>query len=128
MHALLNVADREGGIGSQVRVIAQAQSSSSATTSEAIAKVEKKDKLSVFLFGNDYSSLNKIRNEVKATQRRISEIETLIASTTVSASSKVELEAQLSVLKAEQVTLENYVTAHENEFSVFGWFMKVFAK
>ncbi len=130
VHSLLNVADREWGIGEQVRVIARAQSSSSASTSEAIAKVESKDKLAIFLFGNDYKSLNKIRNEIKKTEKRITDLENMIASTSTVLldSDKVELQSQLAILKTNEVNLEGYVTAHEDQFSVFGWFTRLFVK
>ncbi len=128
VHSLLNVAGKGYGIGEQVRVIAEAQSSSSASTSDAIAKVENRNSVAIFLLGNDYSSLNKIRNEIKATEKRIADLETLVTSTWISMADKVEVEAQLTVLKADQVKLEAYVKAHEDEFSVFGWFTKLFVK
>src|SRR3989338_8415290 len=40
VQSLLNVANREGGIGAQVRVIAQTQSNAASTSAEAITKVE----------------------------------------------------------------------------------------
>ncbi len=46
---LLQIADREGGIGEQVRVIAQQQNESNATTTKAIEKVQSRNKIKTFL-------------------------------------------------------------------------------
>ncbi len=128
VQGLLKIADREPGIGSEVRVIAQEQGNSSSTTADAIVKVESRGKLQAFLFGTDYKNTGVIRSELAKTGKRIARLEALASSTSISVQDKTELEVQISTLKAEEVKLNAFIAAHEDTFSLFGWFAKVFVK
>ncbi len=125
---LLSIANREGGIGSEVRVIAKEQSSSSSSTVEAIAKVESRGGFMAFLFGTDYKNIGVIRSELANTDKRIARLSAIASSASISAQTKVELNAQITALKAAEVKLDAFVNAHENQFSVFGWFVKLFVR
>ncbi len=127
VESLLNVADREGGIGEQVREIAKEQNDSATTTASAMEKVEERGSLRIFFFGSDYKNLGVIRSELATTTNNISRLKSLLDKTTNTAD-KVELNAQIQVLEDEQVKVNVYVSTHENIFSLFGWFVKLFAK
>lgn len=127
VRSLLAVADREGGIGAQVREIAKAQNDSTTTTDSAIAKVEDRSSFRTFFFGSDYKDLGIIRSEIIKTSNNIAKLKNLLASTT-SATNQTELGAQIKVLEAEQIKLNAYVTTHENYFSLFGWAIRPFTE
>jgi len=127
VQSLLKVADRERGIGAQVRVIAKAQSDSASTSAEAIAKVEKRSALQTFLFGSDYRNLGVLRSEIATTTNNIRQLKDLLDKAT-SVADKAELSAQIQVLEDSQAKLEAYVEAQENVFSFFGWFSRIFSK
>ncbi|MDD5068341.1 MAG: hypothetical protein PHS53_02885 [Candidatus Pacebacteria bacterium] len=122
---LLAVADREGGIGAEVRAVAQAQNDSATTTASAMAKVEERGAVRTFLFGSDYKNLGVIRSQIAVTSNNIDRLKKLLDRTT-SVEARAELNAQIQVLQDEQVKLDAFVTAHEDTFSVFGWFVKLF--
>lgn len=66
---LLKVASRqEGGIGDQVRVVAQQQNDSKEREAQAIEKVQKRGKFRTFLIGTDYKNLGQLRNETVQTR------------------------------------------------------------
>lgn len=125
--SLLTIADREGGIGSQVRVVATSQQNSASTSANAIAKVENRGSIRNFFFGSDYKSLGDIRSEMATTSANIAKLKSLLAGAT-NDSDKAELSAQIQVLENSQVQVEAFVKAHESSFSLFGWFTKRFAK
>ncbi len=127
VQSLRTVADHEGIIGTQVRVIAEAQDNEASTSAEAITRVANKGKFSTFLFGSDYASLGQLRSEMVTTQNNIDQLKTLLTQATT-ATDKAELAAQIKVLEDSQVKLDAFVTAHENTFSLFGWFTRWFAK
>lgn len=120
---LLKVADRERGIGAQVRVIAQEQQKSSETSANAIAKVESRSKLKTFFVGSDYKNLGTLRSEMVKTEAQIKQLEQL-ATKAVTASAKATLTAQIAVLKAAQLKLNTFIEAHAKTFSLFGWLAK----
>lgn len=125
--SLLSVADREGGIGKQVREIAQKQNDSASTTADAVNKVDEKGAFRTFFFGSDYKNLNVIKNELATTTENINQLKNILASTT-NATDTVALNTQIKVLETEQTKLSDYVSNHENSFSLFGWFTKLFNK
>src|SRR3989344_3489202 len=120
VQSLLNVANREGGIGAQVRVIARTQSDSASTTAEAIAKVENRGKLRTFLFGSDYKSLGQLRSEIATTNNNIEQLKDLIGKATSDAD-KAELSAQIQVLEDSQAKIDAFVIKQASTFSLFGW-------
>ena len=120
---LLKVADRERGIGTEVRVIAQAQQDQAETVAVAAQKVETRSKFKTFLFGTDYKNIGVIRSALVTTDEQIAKLQALVAKATTT-DSKATLNAQIDALKAEQVKLQAFIDAHKNVFSLFGWLAK----
>ena len=128
VQSLLQVADREGGIGEQVRVIAQQQNDSENTTTQAaIEKVEKRNKIKTFLFGSDYKNLGALRSEIVHTRNRLDQLNRLLP-TVQNASNTVEIQNQIQTLEQEQTKIENFIKAQENKISLFGWLLRLFNK
>lgn len=129
--SLLDVADREkgkkSGIGEEVKVIAQEQNDSSETTVTAMEKVEARKGVKAFLVGTDYKNIGVIRSELAKTSNQIERLKEIISKTT-NAADKAVLEAQVKVLEDNQVKVDAFVKSHEDKFSLFGWFVKIFVK
>lgn len=127
VHSLLKIANREGGIGAEVRTIAKEQDDDASTTVEAMVKVETRNGFKTFLIGSDYKNLGVIRSELATTANQIARLK-ILAGLTVSAQDENELNAQIKLLEADQAKVEAFVKAHESQFSLFGWFVKLFVK
>jgi len=126
VQGLLKVADREkGGIGEQVRVIAQQQNQSDATATEAINKIQNRSKIKTFLIGSDYKNLGALRSEVVHTRNRLDQLNRLLP-TVQNASDTVEIQNQIQTLEQEQTKIENFIKTQEGKFSLFGWLFKLF--
>ena len=125
--SLLNVANRDAGIGQEVRVIANEQNDSATTTVSAMNTVETRSGLKTLLVGSDYKTLGVIRSEMAKTSNRIDRLNAAIEKTT-NPSVKAELEAQVEVLVDAQAKVEDFVEDHETSFSFFGWFTRLFSK
>ena len=132
VHSLLELADREEGrgnkgIGEEVRKIAHEQDDGIATTTDAIDHVSGRNSLLTFLFGTDYKNLGHIRSSIATMENHLSQLDTLRDRATTDAD-KAEIDAQIAVLKPEQDKLDAFVKAKEDVFSLFGWFVKLFAQ
>lgn len=127
VHSLLAVADREGGIGAQVRTVAQSQNDSASTTVTAMTKVDERGSFHIFLTGSDYKNLGVIRSEIATTSANIAKLKVLL-SQTKSDMDRAELNVQIKALEDEQVKIEAYVKTNENKFSLFGWLNRLFVK
>ena len=133
---LLKVASStEGGIGQQVRVIAQQQNDSDTTTTGAITKVNNRGKIKIFLIGSDYKNLGALRSEMVHTRNRIAQLTRLIqnatgtnATGTATTTATTTIQAQIQALEQEQTRIENFIKAQEGKFSLFGWLLKLFSK
>lgn len=127
VHSLLNVANRNGGIGAEVSAVARSQNESSSTTVSAMQKVEGRGSLRTFLFGSDYKSLSVIKSELATTTENIARLKAVLNQTT-DVTIRAELSAQISALETEQARLDAYVKVYEDHFSLFGWFNRLFVK
>lgn len=125
VHELLQIADREGGIGAEVRVIAHSEDESASTTESAMNKVEEKGGVAVFFFGSDFKNIGVIRSELASTTKNIARLQALLASTT-NATDKASLTLQIQALQIEKAKVEAYVQTHEDAFSLFGWLTRYF--
>mgnify|MGYP001561702860 CR=1 FL=1 len=127
VQSLLSVADREGGIGQQVRVIAQQQNDSGEATAEAIDKVEKRSKIKTFLLGTDYKNIGTLRSEMVKTRNHINQLNRLVGQAE-NEQSKTELQVQVQALEQKQEDINNFITQNEEQFSLLGWAVKLFVK
>ena len=114
----------EGGIGEQVRVIAQQQNDSDTTTTKAIETIQSRSKIKTFLIGSDYKNLGALRSEIVQTRNRIEQLNRAIQNATDTA----EMQTQIQTLEQEQTKIENFIKEQEGKFSLFGWLTKMFNK
>lgn len=122
---LLEAADRQGGIGEQVRAIARAQNDAAASSSKNIDKVSARGAFKTFLIGSDYKTLGDLRSDSVQTTNRIDQL-TRLADSIATSSDKTEILNQIEVLKTEKTKIEAFVKGQESKFSLFGWFVKMF--
>lgn len=125
VQSLLQAADRDGGIGADVRAIAKSQNDSASTTAAAIRKVENRSSLKSFLFGTDWKNIGTLRSQIARSENDSIRLEESIGEAS-DASVKADLEAQLKALKAEQAKVQAFVDTQANKFSLLGWFTKLF--
>lgn len=127
VQGLLEVADRQGGIGQQVRTIAQQQNQSATTTIKAMEKVQTRSKVKTFFLGSDYKNLGTLRSEMVQTQNRLTQLNQLMTSVQ-NEGDKTELQNQIQTLEQEQTKIESFIGAQEGKFSLFGWLAKMLNK
>ncbi len=120
---LLNVSDREAGIGEEVRKIAQAQNDTRETVAQALDKVERTKGLRSFFLGTDYKSVGALRSQMVTTDNHLAQLKKLIEKAT-NAEDKVTLQAQIDLLEKQKIEVNTFISAHENKFSLFGWLFK----
>jgi len=125
VQSLLQVAEREGGMGQEVRVIAQQQNQSASTTIQAMEKVQTRSKVKTFFFGSDYKNLGALRSEMVQTKNRLEQLDRL-RENVQNEGDKTELQNQIQTLEQEQIKIESFIKAEEGKFSLFGWLVKLF--
>ncbi|MEO7596971.1 MAG: hypothetical protein ABIS26_01025, partial [Candidatus Paceibacterota bacterium] len=123
---LLDVADREkGGIGEQVKAIAQQQNDSKDNVANEIDKIKKRSGFKTFLFGTDYKNIGQLRSAMVTTGNQIDQLKKLLDKTT-DPTNKTTLQSEIDALTLEQQKINDFVKTNESKFSLLGWFVKLF--
>jgi hypothetical protein len=127
VQSLLAVADREGGIGQEIKVIAQKQNDTKERTSDLINAVENRNKIKTFFIGTSYKNLGELRSQMVQARNQIDQLKRL-ADKAENDQDKTELQSQILALEQEQTNINNFITQNESKFSLFGWAVKLFSK
>lgn len=120
---LLQVADRNGNMGAEVRKVANEQASSTKAVEDAKVKVEKKSKALTMLFGPDYKNLGAIRSELAKGSARLEQLKRELERMPWESAT---LTPAIKTLEDEQAKIEAFIKANEDKFSIFGWAFKLF--
>ena len=127
VQSLLAVADRESGIGQELRVIAKEQNDTKDRASDLINAVENRNKIKTFFIGTSYKNLGELRSQMVNSRNQIEQLKRL-AEKAENEGDKTELQSQIQVLEQEQTNINNFITQNESKFSLFGWAVKLFRK
>lgn len=122
---LLQVADREGGIGEQVREVAREQNAATEDTVQSMVKVQNRSRVRTFFFGPDYKNLGQLRSEMVQVRNRIAQLNRLVEKAE-GEDSKLALQEQIQQMEEEQTRINNFIQENEDKFSLFGWVKKLF--
>lgn len=125
VQSLLAIADREGGIGQEVRVIAEQQNNTKDRSADLIYAVENRNKVKTFFIGTSYKNLGELRSQMVQARNQIEQLKRL-AEKAENEGDKTELQTQIQTLEQEQTRLNDFITQNENKFSLFGWALKLF--
>jgi len=124
---MLQVADRNGGIGQQIREVAQNQQMEMTQTEEVLNDIRNRGQFKKFLFGPDYKKVGDAEALLVRHEERLTQLKQLQVQIT-NEIDKTMLE--LRIMEMEQVKLEmqKEVTDSEKGFSLFGWLNKMIFK
>lgn len=126
VHSLSDLADKEGGIGQQVKVVAQAQNESQAKVDTAVSAVDDRSGFVKFLIGPNYGQLNNIKTEISANENRI-QVLTQVMNEVQDANAKAVLQEQINNLQQQNSQLQNFVNSNESKPSMLGWLIRLFS-
>lgn len=119
VHELLDVANRVGGIGEQVRVIAQTQQQNQTQIEVSVEKIQKQNKVTTFLIGPNHGEINKAAKLTVQNEEKIAELKAL----QMEMADQVEIQKtteQIQVLEKANLEVKTTLTAVQKTFSLFG--------
>lgn len=126
VQSLLNVAEREkGGIGEQVRIVAQEQNQVMEKVADQIEAIQKRNKIKTLLIGTDYKNTGALRSEMVQLRNRIQQLNQIMEQTQ-NEGDAAELQNQIQTMEQETINIEAFIKANESKFSLFGWLVKLF--
>lgn len=125
VHQMLQVADRVGGIGQQVRVIAQSQQENHEEVEAKLEKIKERSGFAKFFIGPKYDEITKAKELIKQDKDKIKNLEDL-ESVLTNEEDKAKITEQIEVIKKAMTEVENIVGEEQKGFSLFGWLAKIF--
>lgn len=131
-----NVADQvqqllqvrtSGGIGEQVRQIAQEQKQAQNQTQMELGNVDNRAGLLKSLIGPDYKALNNIQKVMEQNQLRIQQLEQLQNQLT-NQSDITMIQETIQALTEQNIALQDRITLEEKSGSLLGWLFKLLTR
>ncbi len=124
---LLNVADRQGGIGEQVRLIARDHEKDVNETEDDVKEIKNRGSFAKFFFGPDYKKISDAEEKLNKQTENLAELNKIKDSMATS-TDKALLESQISAMQAIKDELKKEIDASQDIISLFGWLNRLFNK
>ncbi len=116
-----------GGIGDQVRQIAQEQNQAQTQTQDQINKLESRKGITKSLLGPDYGAIKSLKALLEQNQLRIQQLEQL--KNQLSNSGDITMvQETIQALVQENTSLQELINTEEQTRSFFGWLFRMFVQ
>ncbi len=124
---MLQIAERSGGIGQQVKVIAQAQNQNQEKIEASLEKVQSRGGFAKFFIGPKYGDINEAEELLAQNREQIKQLNQ-VKNQLVNQADQVKLTEQVQVIEKASIEIENTLDGAQKGFSLFGWAFKLFSK
>jgi len=123
---MVKVANRNGGVGEQIRTIAQNQNQLQEQAEDALGVAQKRSRFAKFFIGPNYGQLNEAKEKINTNNEKVKELKNLRGQ--IIAVDQDLLDEQISVVEATLAELKVEVGEQEKGFSLFGWLNRLMSK
>ncbi|MFA6300721.1 MAG: hypothetical protein WC609_00005 [Candidatus Paceibacterota bacterium] len=117
---MLQIADRNGGIGEQVKTIAQAQNQNQEKIEVSLAKAQDKSGFAKFFFGPNYGEILNAEKLLEQNREQIKQLNE-IKNQLINKGDEQALAVQIKTLEQANLEIENSLVKEKSGFSLFGW-------
>lgn len=124
---MLQIADRNGGIGAQVREIAQAQNQEFEGAEASLTRAQERTGFAKFFIGPNYGEINNAEQKLTNIQSRIEELNQLKTQLSNSGDQQL-LDQHIQNLEQVRTELQTQLQDEQKGFSLLGWLFRAFAK
>jgi len=124
---MLQVAERNGGIGQQVKTIAQAQIQNQEKLETSLQKVQSRSGFAKFFVGPNYGEINNAQKLLEQNREQIKQLNQL-KTQLVNQGDAQTLTQQIQTLEQANLQIENSLQNAQKGFSLFGWMFRLFSK
>lgn len=124
VQTMLQIADRDGGIGNQVRIIAQNQNQNQTKLEQNVEKIQDRGGFAKFFIGADYGEIKDAKKTLEQNKEQIKQMNQ-IKNQLSNQGDQQQLTEQIKVLEQADQEIENLLNESESGFSLFGWLNKL---
>lgn len=123
---MLRMADRNGGIGQQVRIIAQNQNQNQEKIETSLQKVQDRKGFAKFFVGPNYGEISNAKRILEQNREQIKQLKQ-IKNQLANQSEQQTLTEQIKTLEQASLEIENSLGTMQKGFSLFGWIFRMFS-
>lgn len=124
---MLQVADRSGGIGEQVRVVAQNQNQNQEKFESGLQKIQSRSGFAKFFIGPNYGEINNAQKILEQNREQIMQLDQIKNQLANQGDAQI-LTQQIQILEQINLQMENSLQNEQKGFSLLGWAFKFFSK
>ena len=125
VHELINTVGAKGGIGQQVKEIAQNQVKNQESIKSELAQLQLRKSFVKFFLGSDKKTLQNINEELEQSKLLIKQLEELKTQTKNSAD-LTQLQETIDLITYQNTSLQEKIDQEGKVNGMFGWFAKLF--
>lgn len=123
---MLQVADRNGGIGQQVKTIAQTQTQNQEKLESSLQKVQIRSGFVKFFVGPNYGEINNAKKILEQNREQIKQLNQ-VKNQLANQGDQQTLVEQIKTLEQANLEIENSFGTAQKGFSLFGWMFRMFS-
>ncbi len=124
---LLTNKTMQGGIGQQVRVIAQEQKTSQQEIQTELGEVDTRNGFLKFIIGPDFKALKNMQKQMEQSQLRVQQL-TQLQNQLTNQGDIAQVQQTIQALTAQNTALADRINLEEKSGSLLGWLFKLLAK
>lgn len=124
---MVKVAERNGGVGQEIKTIAQAQVQNQEKLETSLQKVQSRSGFAKFFVGPNYGEINNAKKLLEQNREQIKQLDE-VQNQLANKSDKQKLMEQVQLLEQTNQEIENSLNTSQKGFSLFGWFFRLFTR
>ncbi|MDD5013124.1 MAG: hypothetical protein PHD93_01840 [Candidatus Pacebacteria bacterium] len=124
---MLQIAERNQGIGQQVKVVAQAQNENNEKLENSLQKIQNRNRFLKLLIGVDYEEINSAEQVLTQNQEQIMQLNQ-IKTQLANQADQDTLTQQIQLLEQANQQIQEALSVSQKGFSLLGWAFKLFSK
>ena len=125
LEQLLSTKEEKGGIGQQVREIAQQQKQVQEEARQQLEKIEARQGFLKKLIGPNFKAIRNVRQHLEQNQLRIERLEQLKDQLSIQ-TDEDNVDQAIQALEEQGQVLQEQISVEEHTKSVFGWLFRLF--
>lgn len=124
VQAMLQIGERNGGIGQQVKTIAQTQTQNQTKLEANLEKIQSRSGLTKFFVGPNYGEIKNAQKTLEQNREQIKQMNQIRTQLSNQGDQQL-LSEQIKVLEQANQEIENLLANTQSGFSLFGWLNKL---
>lgn len=124
---IIKVAERNGGVGQQIKTIAQTQTQNQEKLETGIQKIQSRSGFTKFFIGPNYGEIKSSKKLLGQNKEQIQELNQ-IRTQVVDQGDQLQILEQIQIIERANQQIETLLNEAQKGFSLFGWMFRLFTK